>query len=142
MKVRLPLSLLFACAVSAVVSPAFAATADTSSASIVDPAKPTSVFDDKYLSKQWQWYLTKNGVNIVPVWQAGITGSGVVIGIMDTWVEPNHEDLNVSPYNPTNDAYNGQGLSKDFVGSEVIPTDNPDTEAYFAVMRISAPNES
>lgn len=128
MKVRLPLSLLFACAVSAVVSPAFAATADTSSASIVDPAKPTSVFDDKYLSKQWQWYLTKNGVNIVPVWQAGITGSGVVIGIMDTWVEPNHEDLNVSPYNPTNDAYNGQGLSKDFVGSEVIPTDNPDTE--------------
>ncbi|MBR6798194.1 MAG: autotransporter domain-containing protein [Opitutales bacterium] len=128
MKVRLPLSLLFACAVSAVVSPAFASTAATSSASIVGPAKPTSVFDDKYLSKQWQWYLTKNGVNIVPVWQAGITGSGVVIGIMDTWVEPNHEDLNVSPYNPTNDAYNGQGLSKDFVGSEVIPTDNPDTE--------------
>lgn len=127
MKVRLPLSLLFACAVSSVAAvPAPAA--ESSFSFVIDPTRPTTVFSDKLLSKQWQWYLSKNGVNIVPVWQQGITGSGVVIGIMDSWVEPNHEDLNVSPYNPTNDAYNGQGLSKDFVGSEVVPTDNPETE--------------
>lgn len=125
MKVRLPLSLLFACAVPAVS--VFAAEA-TSSASIIDPAKPTSVFDDKYLSKQWQWYTSKNGVNIVPVWRQGITGSGVVIGIIDEWIEPNFEDLNVSPYNTSDNAYDGSGLSKDFVGTEVIPTDDPDTE--------------
>lgn len=128
MKVRLPLSLLFACAASTVAAVSAPVATSISSALIVDPTKPTAVFDDKLLSKQWQWYLNKDGVNIVPVWQEGITGSGVVIGIIDTWVEPNHEDLNVAPYNPTDDAFGGKGLSKDFVGTEFVPVDNPNTE--------------
>ncbi|MGN0860851.1 MAG: S8 family serine peptidase, partial [Candidatus Spyradosoma sp.] len=111
MKIRLPLSLLLACACVPAVS--YAATT----------VSPTAVFSDPYINKQWQWYPSKNGVNIAPLWEEGITGAGVVIGIIDEWVEPNHEDLNVSPYNPGDDPYDGNGLSKDFIGTEAIPDD-------------------
>lgn len=116
MKIRLPLSLLLACACAPAVSYA---------AAVVPSATPTptTVFDDKLVGKQWQWFPAKNGVEIAPLWAKGITGSGVVIGIIDSWVEPNHEDLNVSPYNPGDDPYDGRGLSKDFVGTEAIPED-------------------
>lgn len=141
MKARLPLSLLFACAVSA--ASAFAAEA-SDSASTAAPTSPTQVLNDKLLSKQWQWYTSKNGVNIVPLWNAGLTGSGnsvayrgfvkssgltttpVVIGIVDEWVEPNHEDLNVLPY--YNADTNPTGLSRDFALTEAIPVDNPETK--------------
>lgn len=109
LKVRLPLSLLFSCA--AVLAPV-AAFASSSSSTDADDVFP----DDSLVSKQWQWYSSKNGVNISSVWASGITGSGVVIGIIDTWVEPYHEDLNVSPYNSGTDL--ADGLSKDFVGDE------------------------
>ena len=111
MKNRLPLSLLLVCA--GVPALSYAATA----------VSPTAVFSEPFVSKQWQWYPAKNGVNIAPLWEAGITGSGVVIGIIDEWVEPNHEDLNVSPYNPGDNPYDGNGLSKDFLGAETIPSD-------------------
>lgn len=109
LKVRLPLSLLFSCAAALAPVAAFASSSSSTSASDVFP-------DDSLVSKQWQWYSSKNGINIASVWASGITGSGVVIGIIDTWVEPYHEDLNVSPYNSGTDL--SDGLSKDFVGDE------------------------
>lgn len=84
---------------------------------------PTTVYSDKLVSKQWQWFPAKNGVDIAPLWEDGITGAGVVIGIIDAWVEPNHEDLNVSPYYGTSAPYSETGLSRDFVGTETIPAD-------------------
>lgn len=131
MKVRLPLSLLFACAAS-VAAGMTAPAASAASASLTTPVTPSLVYTDPLISKQWQWNPDKGGVNIAPVWNDGIigvnrlTGEGIVIGIIDQWVEPNHEDLNVSPYNPGTNLANG--LSKDFVGSETIPTDDPETD--------------
>ncbi len=116
MKNCLPLSLLFACAFVPVVAPA--------ATSLTETATPTTVYSDPLLSKQWQWFPSKNGVNIAPLWADGITGTGVVIGIIDAWVEPNHEDLNVSPYYGTSGSpYSTTGLSRDFVGSETISSD-------------------
>jgi len=113
-KVRLPLSLLFACAVSA--TSVFGA----STTIVTNPA--ATVFDDPLIEKQWQWNSNKNGISIAETWKEGITGSGVVIGIIDEWVEWGHEDLNISRYNPQTDtsaegfSYDN-GLSADFVGS-------------------------
>lgn len=115
MKNRLPLSLLFACAFVPVVAPA--------ATSLTETATPTTVYSDPLLSKQWQWFPSKNGVNIAPLWADGITGTGVVIGIIDAWVEPNHEDLNVSPYYGEAAPYSTTGLSRDFVNSEKISSD-------------------
>ncbi len=120
MKNRLPLSLLFACAFVPVVAPA--------ATSLTETATPTTVYSDPLLSKQWQWFPSKNGVNIAPLWADGITGTGVVIGIIDAWVEPNHEDLNVSPYYGTTAPYSTTGLSRDFVGTEKISSDG--TQIY------------
>lgn len=111
-KVRLPLSLLFACAVSA--TGVFGATSTTTTS----PA--AQVYSDPLVGKQWQWNPSSNGIDIADVWEDGITGSGVVIGIIDAWVEWGHEDLNISPYNPLQDStatgfsYDN-GLSADFV---------------------------
>ncbi len=75
----------------------------TASAFALDPTS------DPYFSDQWQWSASKNGVNIVDAWLNGYTGSGIVIGIIDSWLDYSHEDLaaNYSSY-----------YSYDFVGSE------------------------
>lgn len=127
MKVRLPLSLLFACSLSGAAG-VLSLAADATTTATVATTTPTAstVYSDPLISKQWQWNPNKGGVNIAPLWADGITGTGVVIGIIDSWVEPNHEDLNVSPYNPGTNLSNG--LSKDFVGTETIPADDPETE--------------
>jgi len=81
-----------------------------------------SVPNDPYL--QYQWHLQNTGqvdigspnfqpiygtpgvdINVVPVWEQGITGAGVVIGIVDSGVEITHPDLaaNIHPdlrFNP------------------------------------------
>lgn len=69
-----------------------------------------------------QWHLQNTGqgngvvgadVNVVPVWEQGITGSGIVAAVVDNGVEIGHEDLvdNVVP-----------GLSFDFVDGDNDPT--------------------
>ena len=57
------------------------------------------VFDDPDASRQWQWNTVFHGTTVAEVWQKGITGRGVVIGITGQYTDPFHEDLNVSPYN-------------------------------------------
>ena len=128
MKVRLPLPLLFACAsavafgVPAVAQSASSSSSSTSSSQTTPTQiSPSYVYDDPIINRQWQWFPARNGVEIAELWNEGITGAGVVIGIIDTWVEPNHEDLNVSPYNPGTDP--ADGLSKDFIGTEELPAD-------------------
>ena len=128
MKVRLPLPLLFACAsavafgVPAVAQSASSSSSSTSSSQTTPTQiSPSFVYDDPIINRQWQWFPARNGVEIAELWNEGITGAGVVIGIIDTWVEPNHEDLNVSPYNPGTDP--ADGLSKDFIGTEELPAD-------------------
>ena len=128
MKVRLPLPLLFACAsavafgVPAVAQSASSSSSSTSSSQTTPTQiSPSYVYDDPIINRQWQWFPGRNGVEIAELWNEGITGEGVVIGIIDTWVEPNHEDLNVSPYNPGTNPANG--LSKDFIGTEELPAD-------------------
>ncbi|MCH2118628.1 MAG: hypothetical protein MK161_13105, partial [Pirellulales bacterium] len=74
-----------------------------------------SVPNDPYL--QYQWHLQNTGqevgspnfqpiygtpgvdINVVPVWEQGITGEGVVIAIVDSGVEISHPDLaaNIHP---------------------------------------------
>ena len=85
-------------------------------------ALPTDVFDDPLLSSQWQWKspgeTASQGIRIADAWAAGITGEGVVIGILGRdWISQTHEDLNISAYNPSTDwttADLSQGLSYDF----------------------------
>ena len=75
-----------------------------------------SVPNDPYL--QYQWHLQNTGqevgspnfqpiygtpgvdINVVPVWEQGITGEGVVIAIVDSGVEISHPDL-VANIHPT-----------------------------------------
>lgn len=150
MKVRLPLSLLFAVASVS----GYAADTDTPSmnSATLAPTSPTSVYKDPLLRKQWQWFPSKTGVNIAPVWKSGITGGGstgawqafkkvsnlpettVVIGVIDTWVEPNHEDLKVALYwkdkvsEGDSPYYSESGLSRDFINTEALPKDDAETE--------------
>lgn len=62
--------------------------------------------DDPFYPRQWQWNPVRNGINISGAWSSGWTGEGVVIGIIDQWVDPMHEDLAAN--------YNAE-LSRDFV---------------------------
>lgn len=96
---RLPLTLLFAgaTALSALTMHAQEATATYNGA----------LYDPLYNS-QWQWNPALNGINISPAWMAGYMGEGVIIGIIDEWVDPEHPDLA--------DNYNTE-WSKDFVGT-------------------------
>lgn len=90
-----------------------------------DAATPTDVYSDPLINIQWQWEPSRGGINIADAWNAGITGKGIVIGINDDWVEPFHEDLNVSTYNPTTNwrtANFSQGLSYDFVNPGFSPS--------------------
>ena len=52
------------------------------------------------------------GINVVPVWEKGITGKGVVVTILDDGLEHSHADL-VGNYEP--------GASYDFNGGDPDP---------------------
>lgn len=96
---RLPLTLLFAgaTALSAVSLNAQAVT-ETYDGELYDPL----------FKSQWQWDPAMNGINITSAWMNGYMGEGVIIGIIDQWVDPEHPDLA--------DNYNTE-WSKDFVGT-------------------------
>ena len=102
MKVRLPLPLLFACAsavafgVPAVAQSASSSSSSTSSSQTTPTQiSPSFVYDDPIINRQWQWFPARNGVEIAELWNEGITGAGVVSGIIGTGVEPNSAELNV-----------------------------------------------
>ena len=48
-----------------------------------------AAFDDPYYHQQW----ALEAINWMPVWQQGLTGKGVKIGILDTGAYADHEDL-------------------------------------------------
>lgn len=94
------------------------------SAGTVSAVAPGDVYKDPQIDRQWQWFPEQGGINIAEVWDSGITGEGVVIGIIDQWVEPFHEDLAVSPYNTATDwmdADLSEGLSYDFMNPGYSP---------------------
>ncbi len=66
---------------------ALAVCAGTTPAFALDPT------GDTYYSKQWQWDPERNGINIEGAWLNGYTGKGVVIGIVDYWLDYSHPDL-------------------------------------------------
>ncbi|MGN0835018.1 MAG: autotransporter domain-containing protein [Candidatus Spyradosoma sp.] len=86
----------------------FAGAAALSAAENSANVTPASVLNDPYISSQWQWNPAKNGIDIAGAWQNGYMGSGVIIGIIDHWVDPEHPDLAPN--------YSTQ-WSKDFVNS-------------------------
>lgn len=48
--------------------------------------KPITQFDDPLWSKQWNLHNKDNpthDINVLPVWQAGYTGKGVRIALLD-----------------------------------------------------------
>lgn len=96
---RLPLTLLFAGATAL-------------SAASLNAQTVTETYDgvlyDPLFKSQWQWDPAMNGINITPAWMNGYMGEGVIIGIIDQWVDPEHPDLA--------DNYNTE-WSKDFVGT-------------------------
>lgn len=95
-------------------------------------ATPSDVYSDPLIKSQWQWNPLMGGINIADVWADGITGKDVVIGIIDSWVEPFHEDLNVSSYNTATNwqtADLSQGLSYDFRNPGFSPSED-DEQPY------------
>ena len=52
-------------------------------------AESVSPFNDPHYSQQW----ALEAINWLPVWQQGLTGKGVKIGIIDTGANSLHEDL-------------------------------------------------
>ncbi|MBR5622299.1 MAG: autotransporter domain-containing protein [Opitutales bacterium] len=96
---RLPLTLLFA---GATALSAVALNAET-----VKQVYNGELYDPLFKS-QWQWDPASNGINITSAWLNGYMGEGVIIGIIDQWVDPEHPDLA--------DNYNAE-WSKDFVNT-------------------------
>lgn len=79
-----------------------------------------SLWDDPLFEKQWYFVNTgqNNGlagadVNILPVWEQGINGNGILAAIVDDGLELEHEDLidNIAA-----------GLSWDYVDNDNDPT--------------------
>ena len=44
-----------------------------------------TVYDDPLLPDQWQWDPSRGGIDVRTLWEQGITGRGVVVGIVDEW---------------------------------------------------------
>lgn len=62
----------------------------------VSRAKLTGFFNDPMLDQQWNYYNSKNGVdvNVVPVWDEFTTGNqDVIVAVVDGGIDYNHEDL-------------------------------------------------
>ncbi|XP_062140559.1 furin-like protease 2 isoform X2 [Drosophila sulfurigaster albostrigata] len=85
---------------------------------------PLLIFSDPLFKEQW--YLNggaKDGLdmNIVPAWQKGYTGKGVVVSILDDGIQTNHPDL-AQNYDPD--------ASFDINGNDSDPTpqDNGDNK--------------
>ncbi len=81
-----------------------------------DPLQQRKYFapNDPLFAQQWHLDNT-NGypdVNVVPAWQRGVTGSGVLIGIVDDSLQTTHPDL-APNYNPAH--------SWDFGQNDAIP---------------------
>lgn len=86
----------------------------------VEESSSTFLWNDPLFENQWHFENTGQGnglagadINVVPVWQQGITGNGVVTAVVDDGLEIRHEDLvdNIA-----------QGLSWDYVGNDNDPT--------------------
>lgn len=63
-----------------------------------EPARP--IFNDELWSQQWYVHdtrtragLPKLDLNVLPVWQRGITGAGIRVAVLDDGLEHGHDDL-------------------------------------------------
>ncbi len=61
---------------------------------------PLPLLDDPLLDQQWHLHnrgqtggIPGRDANIFQAWRDGVTGQGVVVGIVDEGIEPDHEDL-------------------------------------------------
>lgn len=100
--------------------------------------RPTAVFDDPYLNKQWGYYNgTDSGnsiagmdINVLPVWQNYTGGTpNVIVAVIDTGVDLEHPDLApiCIPPGPNGsrcflDQYNGYYILPDDHGTHVAGT--------------------
>lgn len=66
----------------------------------VDRKPPPSLFNDELWSQQWYVQdtrtrpgLPKLDLNVLPVWDRGITGAGIRVAVLDDGIEHTHDDL-------------------------------------------------
>lgn len=65
-----------------------------------DAQPPNAIFNDELWSRQWYVHdtrtrpgLPKLDLNVLPVWERGITGAGIRVAVLDDGLEHTHEDL-------------------------------------------------
>ncbi|KAF1744810.1 hypothetical protein MXB_812 [Myxobolus squamalis] len=60
-------------------------------------SKHNHAFNDPLFSEQWYLGDMRSGqkldINVVPAWNKGFSGTGVVVTILDDGIEHNHSDL-------------------------------------------------
>lgn len=87
-----------------------------------------------------QWHLHNTGqnfarpgvdLNLLPVWQQGLDGSGVVVGVIDDGVELSHEDLTANA---------NRSLSWDYNSNDPNPIHNQHGTAVAGIIAATANN--
>lgn len=66
----------------------------------VEKPPPRPIFNDELWSQQWYLQdtrtrpgLPKLDLNVLPVWERGITGAGIRVAVLDDGLEHSHDDL-------------------------------------------------
>lgn len=66
----------------------------------VEKQPPPPIFNDELWSQQWYVQdtrtragLPKLDLNVLPVWERGITGAGIRVAVLDDGLEHGHDDL-------------------------------------------------
>lgn len=69
----------------------------------VEKKPPRPIFNDELWSQQWYVQdtrtrpgLPKLDLNVLPVWERGITGAGIRVAVLDDGLEHSHDDLRLN----------------------------------------------